>query len=514
MKQLAWLSFLLSGLIVGHASSAAAFCGFYVAGGDTSLFNDATQAVLMREGNRTVLSMQNNYDGPPEDFALVIPVPVVLQQENVKTLDVELFKKLDQLTAPRLVEYWEQDPCQFEWPETNMAFDSEMAMQAGGSDNGGVTVEAEFSVGEYDIVILGADDAVALEGWLNSNDYNIPDGASPYLDPYIDQGSYFFVAKVDPEKVTWAQEGDNTTGAVLSPLRFHYDTDTFSLPIRLGLINAEGEQDLIVYTLGVDQRYEAANYDNVFIPTNIEVVNEVRDAFGEFYRTLFDEVLEANSEAVVTEYSWNASTCDPCPGPTLDQTDYLLLGADVLFDDDENFRRNFVVTRLHARYNAENLGEDLIFQEASPVVGGREIRNDLDALEQGAAEDAQVNNFQGRYIIRHAWEGSVLCLAPNYGIWGGPPNGGDNGPISAMSPNSEGTSANAEGDDLLSDDLNELVLTPIPELGITGQKAPGLFGGEGCGCQSNETNHAGGILMGMLGFLIYFKRKNNRSHHV
>ena len=92
MKRLSWCSFVFTGLLWAYANNAAAFCGFYVAGGDASLFNDATQAVLMREGNRTVLSMQNNYDSPPEDFALVIPVPVVLQQDNVKTLDVSLFK--------------------------------------------------------------------------------------------------------------------------------------------------------------------------------------------------------------------------------------------------------------------------------------------------------------------------------------------------------------------------------------------------------------------------------------
>jgi hypothetical protein len=67
-------------------AAAHAFCGFYVAGGGASLFNDATQVVLMREGTKTVLSMQNNYRGPPENFAMVIPVPIVLQKENVKTL--------------------------------------------------------------------------------------------------------------------------------------------------------------------------------------------------------------------------------------------------------------------------------------------------------------------------------------------------------------------------------------------------------------------------------------------
>src|SRR4051812_2690632 len=90
---------------------ASAFCGFYVSGADAKLFNNATQVVLMRDGTRTVLSMQNNYEGPPEGFAMVVPVPVVLQKENVRTLPHDLFDKVDKLTAPRLVEYWEQDPC-------------------------------------------------------------------------------------------------------------------------------------------------------------------------------------------------------------------------------------------------------------------------------------------------------------------------------------------------------------------------------------------------------------------
>src|ERR1700739_4230923 len=87
------------------------FCGFYVSGADQSLFNNATQVVLMREGQRTVLSMQNNYQGPPSDFAMVVPVPVVLQKENVKTLPRDISARADDLTAPRLVEYWEQNPC-------------------------------------------------------------------------------------------------------------------------------------------------------------------------------------------------------------------------------------------------------------------------------------------------------------------------------------------------------------------------------------------------------------------
>ena len=98
------------------AKTADAFCGFYVGGADGGMFNNATQVVLMRSGTRTVLSMQNNYQGPPTDFAMVVPVPVVLLEENVKTLPREVFERVDHLAAPRLVEYWEVDPCFVEPP--------------------------------------------------------------------------------------------------------------------------------------------------------------------------------------------------------------------------------------------------------------------------------------------------------------------------------------------------------------------------------------------------------------
>src|SRR5215218_11176793 len=86
--------------VLAWAVPVDAFCGFYVSGADAKLFNNATQVVLMREETRTVLSMQNNYQGPPSDFAMVVPVPVVLQKENVKTLARELFDHIDQLDAP------------------------------------------------------------------------------------------------------------------------------------------------------------------------------------------------------------------------------------------------------------------------------------------------------------------------------------------------------------------------------------------------------------------------------
>jgi hypothetical protein len=420
---------------------AEAFCGFYVSGAEANLYNDATMVSLMREGKRTVLSMQNAYEGPPEDFAMVVPVPVVLEKAQVKTLPDDVFQRLDRLTAPRLVEYWERDPCYKPQPRRVMESAPRSKSMAAGAPSldsateGQVTVHAQFKVGEYEIVVLSSTESTALEKWLNQNKYNIPDGAAPYFKPYIQNGQYFFVAKVDVEKVKF-EDGK----AVLSPLRFHYDTDDFALPVRLGLINSKGAQDLIAFILAKNQRYEVANYPNVTVPTNIVVNDEVKKNFGGFYNELFDNVMKENPKAVVTEYSWATSSCDPCPGPPLRPADIVTLGADVI-DGQSNTdnqpgqsprgrrampmpRRNafgWVVTRLHARYNKHTLGKDLVFKAADPIIGGRGTPQGVEGMmaEKGS-KVSNMNNFQGRYIMLHRWEGDIECEDPRRGIWGGP----------------------------------------------------------------------------------------------
>ncbi|MCA9534128.1 MAG: DUF2330 domain-containing protein [Myxococcales bacterium] len=394
---------------------ARAFCGFYVAGADASLYNDATMVVLMRDGQRTVLSMQNSYTGPTEDFAMIVPVPEVLHEEDVRTLPREIFRNIDQLSAPRLVEYWEEDPCQPQYRYEGMAVPSGAVMDESASESGGgyqVQIEAQFSVAEYDVVILSAGDSNGLERWLHDEGYNIPSGAARVLRPYVESGTKFFVAKIDAERVQFDANGR----AVLSPLRFHFDDPHFQLPVRLGLLNSQGEQDLIVHTLGNGTRYEVANYPNATIPTNIVVDQQVRDHFGAFYERLLEETLQQHPGAVLTEYAWSASSCDPCPGPTLDGSDILTLGGDVV---PSGAGGDWVLTRLHFRYTEQILGEDLVFRPAPGIRGGNGIPDaDGRLSETGAIPSGSWNSFQGRYVQLHPWEGEISCRNPVRGQWG------------------------------------------------------------------------------------------------
>ena len=87
------------------------FCGFYCAKADTKLFNKASQVVLVRDGDRTVMTMVSDFQGNLKEFALVIPVPTILRREQIHVGDKALVEHLDAYSAPRLVEYFDADPC-------------------------------------------------------------------------------------------------------------------------------------------------------------------------------------------------------------------------------------------------------------------------------------------------------------------------------------------------------------------------------------------------------------------
>jgi MYXO-CTERM domain-containing protein len=382
-----------------------------------------------------------------------------------------------------------------------MAADDESggAMEEKAKKDYGVKIEAKFTVGEYNIVILSAKESTGLDRYLRDQKYQIPKGAAPLLRPYVEAGSKFFVAKVDPKKVKF-EKGQ----AQLSPLRFHYDSEEFSLPIRLGLVSSSGKQDLIVSILAPGQRYEVASYKNATIPTNLDVKDEVRTRFGEFYAALFDRTVEQNPGAVITEYSWDAASCDPCPGPQLDGNDFATLGADVLGQGEGGYY-GFVLTRLHARYGKDGAPNDLVFRAAPSIIGGREVRDADGRLEERARPATGQNNFQGRYAIRHPWTGPIACDKPIRGRWGGPPDGSQ---IAKTQP-ATNTAFAPRGKVQLPD----LVAQDVPEVGVKAGVPLPSGGGfqrkpQGCGCTTGDAGgFAGGAALAGLAMLVMRRRR-------
>ncbi|MFK8002120.1 MAG: DUF2330 domain-containing protein [Polyangiales bacterium] len=306
-------------------SSAEAFCGFYVGGSEVELGNDSSFVVLLRDGTKTVMTMRNDYVGPAADFALVVPVPVSISEDDVHVLNPEVLESVERFTSPRLVEYWENAPrCPSRIRPRGVRVPSIRSSSAS------IRVETSFAVGEYDFAVLGAGDSLSLERYLTQNGYRIPSNAAALLRPYVLQGYRFLVAKVDASRVTFANGR-----AELSPIRIAYDSPRFALPIRLGLANSRGEQDIVAVVISREGRFEVANRRNVFVPTNLEVRPEARERFSELYASILDRTFERNPGAAVTEHAWAVTGCDPCTGPTLGAEELDQLGGDVISGAEE-----------------------------------------------------------------------------------------------------------------------------------------------------------------------------------
>ena len=382
----------LAGALASSSATIAAFCGFYVGKADTKLFNRASQVVLVRDGDRTVMTMASDFEGDLKEFAIVIPVPTFLKREQIHVGDKGLVDHVDAYSAPRLVEYFDQDPClarrEFAMP---MAAASAPAAPAKDAMNRakslGVTIEAQYTVGEYDILILSAQESAGLETWLRQNGYRIPAGASTVIGSYLKQNMRFFVAKVN------LTEQAKLGYTYLRPLQVAYESPKFMLPIRLGMVNARGPQDLFVFALSRTGRIETTNYRTVKLPSDMDlpVYLQQPGEFSSFYKAMFTRQVEKQDRsAVFTEYAWDMRWCDPCAADPLSNDELRRLGVFWVDGDPRGGVANVFLTRLHVRYDTAHFPEDLVFQET----GDR-------------------GNFQGRYVLRHAFTGNATCSAAN-----------------------------------------------------------------------------------------------------
>lgn len=310
------------------------FCGFYVSKADGTLKNKTSQVIMVRDGSKSIMTMYNDFKGDSKDFAMVVPVPVVLSKADIKVVDPSIFQRLNDYSAPRLVEYWDENPC-----SPRVMYDMQMNKNAGSLNEvvvsgyglikkkESVKIEAQYVVGEYDILILSAKESSGLKHWLTSNGYKIPNNAEEVLEPYIKSNLKFFVVKVNEK------EKAKLNNNFLRPIQISFKSPKFMLPIRLGMANADGDQDLIVYAFTRKGRIECTNYRNVNMATDNKVPLFVQKNFNSFYGNVFTHQWQKEGQsASFLEYAWDVSPqnyyhCDPCIATAPSQQDLVTSGV-------------------------------------------------------------------------------------------------------------------------------------------------------------------------------------------
>ena len=516
-----FLALLGAGLLLLAAAPARAFPGFLASKTKTEIKVNSTQIVLMKKGNATAVTVMSDYEGPLEPFAMVLVVPADVSADRVTTLKREYVDRLDSISAPRFHEYWEQDPCdpgpvEQEW-QRSMKANASSAFLGGGdmpqstqkvAKELSLDVQAKQKEGEYSFTLLGKDESVA--GWLKSKGYGVPAGAEQAVLPYVQAGMRLVVAQVDTKRIELTG-GDR---AQLSPIRFWTEQPYGKIPDRVGLLNAGGKQELIVYVLDPEQRYESKNYKNSFPPTNVEVDFSVKERIGEFYAALQDIIAQKSPGAFLNEYAWPSDGCgQPCATEPVAIAELLSLGGDVFElsvpkeerqpkppeltkeeaaafkeatkelkpkerkakekqakEDRKTVaarqalvaRHKYVVSRLHYRYDDKSLPNDPELGVASGAIeGGVDQPKGPKGEASLDVAPASQNKFQVRYNNFHPWVPVIQCQNPERYRWGKAPR------------DYRGLRKTWIAEDLTRKSRTQIkpaavVKTPIPSLGLTG----------------------------------------------
>lgn len=335
------------------------------------IHNKSSQVIMVRDGNKTSITMTNDVYGDLKDFAMVIPVPMVLKRDQISTVDPYIFTLLDQVSGPKLTSIWDVSPCNQAVLFDDFATES-ISLSKSNAPNPGtkpqstqstVKVEAQYAVGEYDILILSAQESDGLMVWLKEHGYFVSEKASEVLEPYVKSEMKFFVVKVNLERKA------QTAGQFLTPLKISFESQRFMLPIRLGMANADGDQDLTVYAFTRTGRVEPTNYRLAEMPTNTSVPAFVANDFNHFYADMFTTSWKREGRnAVMLEYAGIPTGVyfnefgNPLPSPNI----YLeQIGIDWQLNPEASNPRSgpaTFLTRMHLRYNRSTFPQDLAFQ--------------------------------------------------------------------------------------------------------------------------------------------------------
>lgn len=450
----------------------------------------STDITLMQKDGKSVVSILPDYQGPLSGFAVIIPVPKDVSIEQVSTLKREFVDRVARVSAPKFAEFWEMDPCDTE--EVEQDWERDMTAKANTGFLGVMQTEpgkkvakemlldlkAQTKDGEYKEIFVGTSDEIKT--WLAKKEYSLPTGGEDSLKTYDAAGYKFVALDVDVNRVELVG-GDR---AQLSPIRYFTNEAISSLPTRFGLPSAAKEQELLIYTLVPETRFQVTNYPTLPAPTNLRVVTDYEDKpgstfnlkekMGEFYSALHDRFLQKHPGSFLIEYAFPADTCgQPCTTEPLLPYEILSLGADVFeVDLSEEVRRpkapeptaeeeeklkailaekttpkekkeakeiwladreelvarkallernQYILSRLHYRYAAAAMPKDVELGAAAPLEGGVALPGGELGESDLSAKDGAKNEFQSRYNGVYPNKVAVKCEAPKPHRWGKAP---------------------------------------------------------------------------------------------
>ncbi len=375
-------------------------------------------AVVHTEGAARVI-VQSDYMGPKKKAALLMAVPSGTLRNSVVAFAPEVMDQLISVSAPRFAEFWEQKLCDKNTDERDteaVAVPNRKAVPSQETKAEQLDVHAApqqhtraLGEVEYGHVMIGT--RRELFDWLQRQGLHASRDVERISREYEEDGYLFLALSIDMNQVTFFDD----VSAMLTPISFKVSGEFSRIPARFGLASLADAHDLYIYTIDVERR-ATSNYPTRVNATNFAVNRLVRTHMGKFVNSVLDEFQHRHPSTFLQEYAWPALECAaPCPSSPLNQSALNELAGVTSLDG-----HDYVLSRLHYRYEGKDLPLDPVLARARPVVGGVAPPKGSDGRTDSTVRHGDENAFVTRYVHAHQLRREVSCN-PSTSRWGAAP---------------------------------------------------------------------------------------------
>jgi hypothetical protein len=232
------------------------------AGPGATIQRDGAQRTYVMYANGVeTIALRPGFTGSVEQFGMLIPFPT---PPAIRKIDDDTFAHVEAAIEPPTLQVSVQSP---------YLMDGIVAGSTGGRGTTSsmreeglrvkkdeVRVLSEEAVGMYQVAVLEAGSAKALDRWMGDNDYRYPKGMDAVVEDYVD-ATWCFVAvkaKVSGSSGVAPRPGMRTTDSGLPKgasfdghvqgMGFRFETDAPVVPMRLSVFNGADPRN-VVYML-------------------------------------------------------------------------------------------------------------------------------------------------------------------------------------------------------------------------------------------------------------------------
>lgn len=282
---------------------------------DSYAINQLSEQIIFEvEDGHVTAHVSIRYEGEPESFAWMVPVP------SVPDLDLSpaaLFGLIDDATAPivsirreslcpdpaYVCDYHPAPRCpQYEDPYANGGNNGannganngwDGSADSGGSPEenpGGVVVHQRQVVGSYDTIVFGAEEAEGAIQWLIDEGFLVNDTMAPYMQPYLNGGMLFIASKL----IAGAGVEE------IKPLQMRFEAENPMIPLQLTAVAAEPELAVTAFIYS-DAYFSPVDHPVLGVPPGLISEDDTRRS--NYPMVLSRLVDQAGGDGFMVEYA-------------------------------------------------------------------------------------------------------------------------------------------------------------------------------------------------------------------